>query len=84
MADEKTATPVEELSYKQAADELEAIVRQLEANQMELEDSLAAYERGIALLRNLQSRLDTAQQKVTVLMGELEPESSDEIDEQLS
>ena len=43
-----------------------------------MEDSLASYERGVALLRALQGRLATAQQKVDVLMGQLEPEVSDE------
>ena len=33
---------------------------------------------GVALLRALQGRLATAQQKVDVLMGQLEPEVSDE------
>ena len=50
----------------------------LESNTLELEDSLASYERGVALLRTLQGRLATAQQKVDVLMGQLEPEVADE------
>lgn len=70
--------PIEELSFREAMAELDGIVGVLESNTLELEDSLASYERGVALLRALQGRLATAQQKVDVLMGQLEPEISDE------
>jgi exodeoxyribonuclease VII small subunit len=66
---------VEELSFKQASEELENIVRSLEGGSLELEDSLLLYERGVALLRSLKKRLTTAEQQIEVLMGELEPES---------
>ncbi|MDR3053190.1 MAG: exodeoxyribonuclease VII small subunit [Coriobacteriales bacterium] len=84
--DEATApaASLESLTFKQASEELEAIVRSLESNQLELEDSLTSYERGVALLRTLQARLQDAQQKVTVLLGELEPESDDSVDSTLS
>ena len=81
---DKEYRAIEEMSFKEASVELEQIVRALENNQLELEESIASYERGVALLGALQKRLDAAQQKVTVLMGELEPETSDEIDTQLS
>lgn len=70
--------PVEDLTFREAMAELDGIVGVLESNTLELEDSLASYERGVALLRTLQGRLATAQQKVDVLMGQLEPEVSDE------
>lgn len=75
---------IEDMSFKEGLDELAAIVRSLESNQLELEQSITSYERGVALLGALQGRLDEAQQKITVLMGELEPESSDNIDTSLS
>ena len=75
---QKDATPIEELTFRQAMSELDGIVAKLESNTMELEDSLAASERGVALLRALRGRLDDAQQKVDVLMGELEQDASDE------
>jgi exodeoxyribonuclease VII small subunit len=82
--DGQEAVSLEELSFREALTELEGIVRQLEGNELELEESLARYERGVVLLRALQERLSGAQQKVQVLLGELEPESSDDIDNQLS
>lgn len=69
--------PIEELTFREAMAELDGIVGVLESNTLELEDSLAKYERGVALLRALQGRLSDAQQKVDVLMGQLEPEVSD-------
>lgn len=75
---------IDEMTFKEGLLELEQIVRALEGNQLELEQSIESYERGVQLLGGLQKRLDEAQQKVTVLMGELEPESSDDIDTKLS
>ena len=85
MTQENTQQPaVEDMSFKEGLIELDQIVRALEGNQLELEQSIASYERGVALLGTLQKRLNDAQQKVTVLMGELEPESDDSIDTTLS
>lgn len=77
MSDPVTAP--EELRFSDALAELEGIVSALESGQLELEDSLARYERGVALLRACQSRLAEAEQRVTMLMGEVESdEASDE------
>jgi exodeoxyribonuclease VII small subunit len=75
MTDSTAANP-EELSFGDALAELDGIVTSLESGQLELEDSIARYERGVSLLRALQSRLADAQQKVTMLIGELEQEAA--------
>lgn len=73
------------LTFREAMAELTNIVEQLESNKLELEESLELYERGVSLLRYLRSNLDEAQQKVEVLMGELEESPDDEtIDTTLS
>ena len=77
METAETLKPIEELTFRAAMAELDGIVGVLESNTLELEGSLAKYERGVALLRALQGRLSDAQQKVDVLMGQLEPEVSD-------
>ena len=64
--------PVEELSFREAMTELDSIVSVLESNSLELEQSLVSYERGVTLLRSMKQRLDAAEQKVVVLMGEFE------------
>ena len=71
--------PIEELSFREAMNELEGIVAVLESNTLELEDSLASYERGIALIASLQKRLNAAEQKVDALMGELSGSLEDEV-----
>lgn len=74
MPEETHAAP-ESLAFGEALRELESIVVALESGQLELEESLDRYERGVALLRALQAKLGDAQQKVTMLLGELESES---------
>ena len=70
-------TAIEQMTFAQALAELEGIVRALESNTLELEDSLAKYERGVALLGVLKKKLAGAEQRVEVLMGELSGEKDD-------
>ncbi len=72
---DSTCGAAEEVTFGDALAELDAVVTALESGELELEDSLARYERGVALVRALQSKLSDAQQKVTMLIGELESES---------
>ncbi len=83
MADDQQKLD-ESITFNQGLEELESIIKSLEGGQLELEDSLKKYERGVSLLRVLQAKISDAEQKVTVLLGELEPDSSDSIDETLS
>jgi exodeoxyribonuclease VII small subunit len=75
---EPTDRPADEVAFGEALRELESIIGSLESGSLELEDSLDRYERGVSLLRSLQSRLAEAQQRVTVLLGELEEEPDSE------
>jgi exodeoxyribonuclease VII small subunit len=59
-----SATPP---SFESALQELEAIVQAMEAGNAPLEESLAAYERGIALLRHCQETLSAAERKLQIL-----------------
>jgi exodeoxyribonuclease VII small subunit len=70
------ATRPEDLTFGSALAELEQIVRELEGGQLELEEGLARYERGVALLRACKGKLGEAQQRVTLLIGELEAEEA--------
>lgn len=76
--------PVEEMTFREAMTELNGIVAALESNTLELEESLVRYERGIALLAYLKGSLDKAQQKVDVLMGQLEAVDDQVTDSTLS
>ncbi|MBN1193442.1 MAG: exodeoxyribonuclease VII small subunit [Coriobacteriia bacterium] len=67
----------EELSFGAALAELEQIVRALEGGQLELEEGLERYERGVSLLRACQDKLAQAKQRVTMLVGELESDEGE-------
>ena len=58
----------DELAFEEALAELEALVRRLEQGELPLEESLAAFERGMALVRQLGTRLDDVSQRVEVLL----------------
>jgi exodeoxyribonuclease VII small subunit len=55
--------------FEQALSELETLVQKLETGDVPLEDALKTFERGVALTRQCQTALRTAQQKVEVLLA---------------
>lgn len=55
-------------SFEQALDELDRIVKQLEAGDLPLEQSLELFERGVKLSRLCQKRLEDAERRVEVLV----------------
>ena len=59
------------LSFEQALAELEKIVSRMESGDLSLEQALAAHKRGLELARLCQQRLESAQQQVNVLEGEV-------------
>jgi len=64
----------DEPTFKQAIEELEKITASLESGDLELEPSLAQFERGVELIKYCQSKLDTAQSRVDSLIGSMEGE----------
>lgn len=71
------------MTYREETAELEQVVRALESNQLELEESLELYKRGVELLASLRARLADAEQQVSALMGQIEVDT-DERDTTLS
>ena len=57
-------TPVEELGYEAARDELTDVVRRLEAGGLGLDESVALWERGEALARRCEEQLAGARERV--------------------
>ena len=53
-----------ELQFEQALQNLEAVVKKLEGVNLSLDDALAEYEEGIALVRLCNEQLDAAQLRV--------------------
>lgn len=56
--------------FETSLSELETLVQAMEGGEMSLEESLAAFERGIRLTRECQTALDAAEQKVELLLNE--------------
>lgn len=55
-------TPVAELSYEEARDELVRLVSRIESGQVPLEDAMKLWERGEDLAAHCQTKLDAAQE----------------------
>lgn len=83
-SDSANKSDFSELTYSQASAELERIVKLLESNQLELEESLKLYQRGVALLSDLRSRLEGAEQRVSALLGSIDDEDEESHDTTLS
>ena len=53
--------------FEQMLSRLEGLVRALEAEELDLEHSIAAFEEGVALSRECRRRLDVAERRVELL-----------------
>lgn len=56
--------------FEKALENLEKLVRDLESGEKNLDDSLAMFEEGVLLARELSQRLDEAKTKVDALSAE--------------
>lgn len=65
------AAPALPQDFETALAQLEALVTAMEDGSLPLEESLAAYRRGVELTRICQERLAQAEQQVRVLEGDL-------------
>jgi exodeoxyribonuclease VII small subunit len=68
MATRKSEKELKPLDFEAAMGELEQIVERLERGDLPLEESLAAFERGVLLTRTCQTSLKDAEQKVQILL----------------
>lgn len=65
MADENENAPaIEAMSFEEALAELEDIVARLEQGEVDLEDSIALYERGTALKAHCEKKLKGAESRL--------------------
>ncbi len=66
----------EDKAFEETLRELEATVDRLESGSLSLEESLAAFERGVGLVRELSGRLEAVERRVELLLrdtGDTEP-----------
>ena len=57
-----------ELSFEDATQRLEEIVKNMENGKIPLAQSLALFEEGVSLVKLCNDMLDTAEQKVSILL----------------
>ncbi|MFL9926987.1 exodeoxyribonuclease VII small subunit [Herbaspirillum lusitanum] len=75
----KSATETAPASFEDAMQELEQLVVQMEAGELPLEASVAAYKRGSELVKFCAAQLDKVDSQVKVLEGDmLKPFSADQ------
>jgi exodeoxyribonuclease VII small subunit len=70
------ASPV--ANFERSLDELERLVQKMEQGEQSLDESLAAYERGVALYRQCQTALEQAELRVKLLSDPCKPESAED------
>lgn len=73
-ANPANASPVAE--FEQSLAELETLVAKMEGGEQNLDESLRAFERGIALYRKCQAALEQADARVKLLLDPEHPESA--------
>lgn len=65
---DKKLAAVDDLSFEQAMEHLEQVVNDLERGNINLDQSLKAYEYGMALKNHCADRLKKAEQKIEKIM----------------
>jgi exodeoxyribonuclease VII small subunit len=60
-------TPVTELSFEQAMQELEQVVGRLERGDVALDESITLYSRGAELKKRCEAKLKEAEEKVAAI-----------------
>ena len=82
MADKNKASDIGKMSFEAAMQELEQIVAKLEKGDVELEESIAIYERGEALRTHCDALLKKAEAKVEkiTLDAEGQPAGTEPLD----
>ena len=63
----KNSSATEPFSFEAALKKLEALVTKMESQSLSLEESLAAFEEGVALTKACQKALSEAEQKVKII-----------------
>lgn len=77
---------LKDLSFEDAMQELETIVRQLETGKVKLDDAVSAYEKGVALKNICEEKLKTAKSKIDLLVigDNNEPVGTEDFDDNIN
>ena len=77
MARKPAEEPSPVADFEASLDQLEQLVGRMEQGEMSLEESLAAYERGVGLYRRCQMALEQAELRVRLLSDPDQPASAE-------
>ena len=77
--DKDAPSPVADFEHSLEA--LEQLVERMETGELSLEESLAAYERGVGLYRTCHQALEEAELRVRLLSDPQDPASAEPFDE---
>jgi exodeoxyribonuclease VII small subunit len=80
MSDQQIPEDIRKMKFEEALAELEKIVRELEEGKVELDGAIEKYERGAALRRHCEAKLNEAQariEKITRTAGGIATEPAD-------
>ena len=69
MAMAEPAPEIASLTFEDALRSLEDVVRKLESGEVPLDESIGLYERGEALRKHCQARLDAAQARIEKIVA---------------
>lgn len=64
MAADNAKEVKEDLTIEESLKELDVIVERLESSEISLEDSFSIYQKGMELLRQCSSKIDTVEKKM--------------------
>ena len=67
-----------EKKFEALLDDLEGVVSALEGGELDLEEAMEAFKKGVTLSKECHKRLDEAERKVKILRRELSGELSEE------
>lgn len=73
-----TTSDLETLNFEQAMAELESLVKKLEEGRLPLEEAIQAYERGTALKKQCEEKLQAAKMRVEQIS--LNPDGSPKVE----
>ncbi len=68
MTEKNPKTSTKQPSFEESLDELDMIIHKMESRDLGLTESLAAYEKGVSLLRHLHEELSDIEQRVVTLV----------------
>ena len=75
-------------TFESALEDLEQVVERLETGELSLEDSLAAFEKGVGLTKYCYHKLDEVERKIEVLIkdkeGKLQLKTFEELRDKVS